>query len=886
MRVVKPFQIGLLSRPFTFRRRHYLGVASLVHMPLDGEPRLLPESALWQDAAKVNGPEIVLDTGVPKKRGEFLVAGSAWAPAGKPTGLLRAAAELGGQRRELAVFGDRWFHGEQISDPEPFVEMPLGWARAFGGEKLAVNPMGKGAEAVTAKDGQKRIPLPNIETPGEFLTRPGQRREPSGFGPVDPGWPQRQRLAGSYGNDWLKTDYPGFASDINWNYFNVAQPAQWLDGPLEGGEYFRLENLHPEKALIAGELPRLRQRVFCRRHGQADLEEAVSQLTTVWFFPGIERMTLIYHASFEVGEDDGADIELLLLAAEHSDRQRQLQHYADVLAKRLNRDGDLADMLDLLRDDDLMPEGLGVSLLDWAANRLKEPQPQPRLDRMRAIFDSQRDAALAQAKELPIDTGEPPSFPEMPDLTKIEDLQEYIREQEREFAAQRARLDELERNKKQFTEKAFGVYEENPELADIAPPPNVESAKTGPPGYDPDEIIAMHQGMAEELEAAGQDASAIRATLDDPLALERWRTARTDLIGLYRMGAHEQTAAPVSSRSTQQRDKLTEMLANGQSVRDQDFTGVDLSGMDLRGARLEGILLESARLDGTRLDGAMLDEAVLAHARLEATCLDGASLKGANLGKSRWSGGSAREADLTDANLAGARLREVDLTGARMEGLGNLLDVRFEGVCLDNAVLNNALFLDRDLSGLSLREAQLASAVFIRCTLDEADLSGAELGQAAFITCRLRQACLTGAKLGNVRFLVDSDLSGARLDGAEADHANFRGANLLGSRFDNASLAGADFSEAKAGGVNLERIKAAGSMWIRTDLREARLRGADLRNALLTKADLRAANLEGANLFQADLAQVHVERSTDFDHALTERMRTYPRKFPRNGEAP
>ncbi|TVQ42403.1 MAG: DUF2169 domain-containing protein, partial [Wenzhouxiangella sp.] len=859
MRVVKPFQIAVLSRPFTFRRRHYLGVASLLHMPLEGEPRLLPESALWQDAAKATAGEVALDAGVPKKRGEFLVAGSAWAPDGNPVGLLRAAVELGGRRRELAVFGNRWFHGEQISDPEPFVEMPLSWQHAFGGEGLAVNPLGKGGEPMVAPDGHKRIPLPNIETPGEFLTRPGQRREPAGFGPVDPGRPQRIRLAGTYDQKWLKTDFPGLARDVKWTYFNIAQPAQWLDGLLEGGERFRLENLHPEKPLIEGELPRLRQRVFCRRRGSSTLEEADSQLSTVWFFPSLDRMTLIYHASFEVEEDDAADIELLYLAAEHAGRERSNKHYADVLSARLNKDGDLASMLDQLRDDDLMPEGLGVSLLEWAADRLKDPRPEPRLDRMRAVSEAHRAAMIAQAEaeDLPIDTGEPPGFPEMPDLSAIDDLQEFIREQEREMKVQMGRLEELQQNRDQHAQKALAVYEENPELAEIAPPPDTGAAKTGPPGYHPDQVSAMHRQMVEDMEAAGQDASDLRATLNDPAELERWKQSRTDLLNLYRQGAHHQTAAPAAQHSVRLRATLTELLERGQSLRDADFTGADLSGMDLRGARLDGILLESACLDGTRLDGAVLDEAVLAHARMEGTCLDEASLVGANLGKVRWMGGSARNADLTDANLVGARLREVDLTGARLEGLGNLLDIRLDRVCLDQAVLNNALFLDRDLTGLSFRECQLDSAVFIRSTLSDCDLSGANLFQAAFISCRLRQTCLSGANLSNARFVVDCDLTGARLDGAAAAGANFRGACLLGSHFDGADLSGADLSEVNAGGASLERIVAAGSLWIRADLRESRLRGADLRDALLTKADLRLASLEGANLFQADLAQVH-----------------------------
>ena len=66
---------------------------------------------------------------------------------------------------------------------------------------------------------------------------------------------------------------------------------------------------------------------------------------------------------------------------------------------------------------------------------------------------------------------------------------------------------------------------------------------------------------------------------------------------------------------------------------------------------------------------------------------------------------------------------------------------------------------------------------------------------------------------------------------------------------------------------------------VKTLLRSADLSGANLMNASLERADLRDASLRGANLFQTDMARVHVTRATDFEQALTDRMRTYPRKF-------
>jgi len=82
------------------------------------------------------------------------------------------------------------------------------------------------------------------------------------------------------------------------------------------------------------------------------------------------------------------------------------------------------------------------------------------------------------------------------------------------------------------------------------------------------------------------------------------------------------------------------------------------------------------------------------------------------------------------------------------------------------------------------------------------------------------------------------------------------------------------------------RARGIGAQFVTADLRQADLSGANLMQASLERADLRSSSLRGANLFAADLARVHVVRETDFDDALTNRMRTYPRKFRRDaGEA-
>ena len=91
-----------------------------------------------------------------------------------------------------------------------------------------------------------------------------------------------------------------------------------------------------------------------------------------------------------------------------------------------------------------------------------------------------------------------------------------------------------------------------------------------------------------------------------------------------------------------------------------------------------------------------------------------------------------------------------------------------------------------------------------------------------------RTAVIDLLKQGCKKAVLDYNLRGADLRGADLSNANLRDADLS-----NANLRGADLSNA--------------NLW------DANLRGADLSNANLWGADLRGANLRDADLSGADL---------------------------------
>lgn len=112
----------------------------------------------------------------------------------KPVTHVKIAVTAGAFSAELDAFGDRVWReqGEELvaSEPQPFTEMPLIWARAFGGVSEyegmeaphILNKQGRGfymrSEQAVGK------PLPNLEWPDQRITKWDDRPLPACFGPV------------------------------------------------------------------------------------------------------------------------------------------------------------------------------------------------------------------------------------------------------------------------------------------------------------------------------------------------------------------------------------------------------------------------------------------------------------------------------------------------------------------------------------------------------------------------------------------------------------------------------------------------------------------------------------------------------------------------------
>jgi len=136
---------------------------------------------MWKAVPELLKPTPVLDVGMPKPRGEILVAGSCFSPRGTERQASTISVSVGKVRKKLVVFGNRyWKEGLSglavITDPAAFSEMPVTWENAFGGKEFADNPVGKGIKPVMTAEGDY-VPLPNIENGRGLIASPSDRPE-------------------------------------------------------------------------------------------------------------------------------------------------------------------------------------------------------------------------------------------------------------------------------------------------------------------------------------------------------------------------------------------------------------------------------------------------------------------------------------------------------------------------------------------------------------------------------------------------------------------------------------------------------------------------------------------------------------------------------------
>ncbi len=375
MRILKPLRIGCMTHIIPGVSQHQLVVTGMLCWDLRAPDSLHTEQVLWQTTEAEFAGKCVLDHWMPKQCGEFLVWGKAVAPGKVPVKKMEVDVNVGSLHKRIAVTGDRFWRPSvlraHMTEPETFTEMPLVYARAFGGQNYAANPVGLGHQAQRRVDAGEDVQLPNLEDPRRPVLHQDDEPSPLVFAPADLTWPGYMGQAGTFDQTWISERFPLMPNDFNWAVYNLAQQDQQLKKGtyFNGHELVRIAGMHADHPVIETRLPGLQMRMFAMRQpsskdDQDDQDNQINQnydglidiptcLDTVWLFPSALMGVSLYRGMITCNNVDGLDINALMFACERTESPRSMAHYDEVF--RLRSDAE-TKALYAFADDQLMPE--------------------------------------------------------------------------------------------------------------------------------------------------------------------------------------------------------------------------------------------------------------------------------------------------------------------------------------------------------------------------------------------------------------------------------------------------------------------------------------------------------------------------------------------------
>ncbi|MGN6318119.1 DUF2169 family type VI secretion system accessory protein [Trinickia sp.] len=862
MKIIKPQSLGVLNKPYSYLGRHYLSVAAIGFFPLGASTeRFLAESKQWAHVVASLPPGQPLDEAMSKQGGEVLLVGSAHAPDRKACTSLTVQLQvddIAGQpsiSKCLCVCGDREWRSRMLRTPrvghsKPFLDMPLTYSRAFGGERNPVNPAGCGSRVRGL--GKARGAMPNVSYAPKAVDDVWRANVPAGFGPIPVGNAARRSKFGSYGRTWSKHDAPGFARDIDWSVFNMAPPDQWTRSPFQGGERYALRNLHAMHAELEGALPTLAARAFVLSPEQAPelAREVPLQMDTIWFMPEHDLGVAIYHGHIEIQDSDGLDVGVLMVGYEHKDAPKSASHYREVMQLRLDP---RTALLHVFNDSQLAPERSEAerarrAIAQHEAEQAALQRSQQRLDLLDEEYWARRGT--------PPPSDHQPARAALPalGLMTAETAAEGDFELSEIVTKAKALAAEAERRGKQALAKVPPM-----------PPATVDSIKllaaalerAAKPAHDllpPEQAGTDPQvdAMLAQLPKPGSDASgkeraqyeASRAAVAKIPALRRQARRGAPKVTLPSLPYPSETATGLGAQ-------IRQWHRAGVPLAGRDFAGADLSGIDLSGADLREIMLDGADLTDARFVGANLQGAVLVGARLERADFSAADLTGANLCESQGRDVSFEKADLSRAHALGAQWPHANLRGARLRRLLGIA-LACPAAVLDEADASRATLFDLEAGESSWQASTLEKTVFLRAHLQRGDFRRASLKKSVFNLSELQHSRWDDATLDHVQAGGKTNWRDAAMVRAVARHCGFHGADLSHVDLKDAQFLRCDFGQCDMRAALLTGSAFSHCGLYRSDLRSAEAAGVEFFRCLCRKTDFTGARLLGAAFVQSE----------------------------------
>ncbi|CAH0536124.1 DUF2169 family type VI secretion system accessory protein [Vibrio marisflavi] len=462
MRVIKSLNQGILTHSFVVAGKPREAVTAIYGFDLLDPNKRLSEQQLWQRCVELLG-DVPLDLGMPKVQGEWLVCGSAYT-GDKERQAVRVSAQVGMQHKALDVLGRRHWqksrYGLSLSHPENFEQMPIRWGYAVRGEGATMNPVGI-SPPPNKNEAQGQLHA-GIYYPGESQSEWSAKPRPAGFMPVDIMQPKRQKLLGTYNEEWQQTTWPNYAKDFDPLFYNVAPEDQRIAGYFQGGEPYALVNLHPDYETIQGKIPYFQPRAFLRRVVGENLvvSEVPLHCDTLWMFPDTNTGILLFHGSAPIDDEEGLDIQEVLLSEDpHGSVPKPIEYYVELFDRAQTTEYiaeqigiDMSPMeeakADIAKAEKLMEDA--PKYMQFRIDQVKGATPSPQTSMVKAnqVMMAQLDDRIASLAEMEKHLEKNPVNP---------DVKASVVKGQKELAGAKDKLAENIQNLSEMKNKVAGV---------------------------------------------------------------------------------------------------------------------------------------------------------------------------------------------------------------------------------------------------------------------------------------------------------------------------------------------------------------------------------------------------------------------------------------------
>lgn len=840
------------------------------------------------------------DEAVKKQQGEFIVLGKAYAPNQMPAERVTVSVKCGNIQKSLLVSGPRDWQGLNgtLQRPRPFTEQEISYKYAFGGEGFNDNPVGIGAREITNEQGDKIHPIPHIEYPHKAVTRRGEWVPAASFNQVQLDWTQRQKLAGTYDDDYLKNDMPGLARDLDWRFFQIVASDQWNQGFWRPDERFSIANMHPTMSVINSQLPGVIGRCFVsQKEGDKEIfKEIPLELDTIWFLPDQDLGLVFFRGTLGVADDFMSDIKAVMCALESvKDTRRSFAHYEREFKLRMDPQESYKY---LLFQAPLLPEGFDGSMSELTGPQYEGTQSEF-ADAMKHYAEAQQQQSKDNAPEALqnslASTVPPPgnddlmqkatalieqAFPQIKDadgkikgvdltridLTKLDDLKKLLDSlKDQRIAETTAEL----------KEKRARLIDENPEKNKNAIS-LIDTLLAGFSSHPPlvrtsisDKEISIKQSLDQSRQRVntmvqeGLATEAQRFKLEEDYATieKQLQALESSSLNAYRKVAHyhTQTSSPHAGREAEIRNELVRRAQSGQTCQGMDLSFCDLSGLNLSGLDFSGAFFEYALLKDTRLAGANLENAVFCFASIKSCDLSSTNMKGANLGSCSIATSDFRDARMDECVFAKSSLTECQFSNAQLHLKSDAflhVSIRqcqfekcnFTAINLVESALESSRFMACDFSNGNIVKCSMPDNRYENCVFAAANIVSSDLSRSRFECCNLQNIRFVGGCKFPAAVFHGSDFSNANLRDCEAMAADFSEATARMTDFGNSNLEGARFDR-----FNSNQVQMMSANLKHSSFKRANLFGASFMNAVLTGCDFTDASLYSVNFMGATL---------------------------------